>query len=246
MLNKNFADRVLKIRNDKGFSQKKIFEISGINQGFLSEVEQSKALPSGNFFLLFYQSFDVNLNWLLTGDGKPYNDNKSHESDDNLTPGERLKKCRKLLKLTQDELGKKIKSSHSFICSVEKNKFSMGAEFLYELNRQLNVNINWLLAGDGPMFLNVERPVTATIPLPDSDDADHQDISKPELTSDEILALKAMLTKPHMKSIVIMADNMSDQERNNLFAYIEEQKRRSDLKRGSVPDDEEMPDKRRA
>ncbi|EKD71516.1 MAG: hypothetical protein ACD_46C00175G0003, partial [uncultured bacterium] len=68
----------------------------------------------------------------------------------------------------------------------------------------------------------------------------------PELTPDEILALKAILTKPYLKSIVIMADNMSDEARSKLYAHIEEQKRISDLKRGSVPDDNDMPDKKRA
>lgn len=150
----NIAERVLKIRKDNGFSQKKIFEISGINQGFLSEVEQNKAVPGSIFLLLFYAKFNADINWLLTGEGEPYNVKKSRGPNDNLTPGERVKKLRDFFNLTQDEFGKKLSVNHSFISRVEKNNSAMGAEFLYELNRQLNVNINWLLAGEGSMFLN--------------------------------------------------------------------------------------------
>lgn len=244
------AERILKIRKDKGFSQKKIFEISGINQGFLSEVEQNKAVPGSNFLLLFHAKLDADINWLLTGKGEPYIIKKNRGPDDNLTPGERVKKLRDFFNLTQDEFGKKLSVNHSFISRIEKNNSAMGAEFLYELNRQFNVNINWLLAGDGPMFLNAERPVTTAGAPPDPGSAGQSDTikneEKPELTPDEILALKAILTKPYLKSIVIMADKMSDEERNKLYAYTTEQKRISDLKRGSVPDVEDMPGKKRA
>ena len=276
MQTKLFAERISKIRTDKGFSQQNFSKISGLNQSFLSKVERNKAVPSSEFLLVFYKLFNADLNWVLTGDGEPYADKKSRGTDDNLMPGARLKKCRKLLNITQDELAKKIHSTHGFISSAETGRFTMGAEFLYELNRQLNVNINWLLAGDGPMFLNAERPATVAGAPPDPREAVPPTDENLELTPDEICALKAILknpqfktiinnieevleitfdeaqalkamrTKSYIKSIVAMADNMSDEERNKLYAHIEEQKRISDIKRGSVPDDNDMPDKKRA
>lgn len=280
MQTKLFAERISKIRTDKGFSQQKFSEISGLNQSFLSKVERNKGVPSSEFILVFYKLFDADLNWLLTGDGEPYAGKKSRGTDDGLTPGERLKKCRKLLNLTQDELSKKIHSTHGFISSAETGRFSMGAEFLYELNRQLNLNINWLLAGDGPIFLNAKRPATVAGAPPDPQEAARQNSEKAEETSqltpeeiqllkailkkpqfktiinnidevleitfDEMQVLKAMRTKSYIKSIVTMADKMTDDERNKLFAYIEEQKRISDLKHGSVSYDKDVPGKKRA
>lgn len=280
MFTKNFAVRLKKVRIDKGCSQKKISEICSVGQGFFSEVEQGHSLPSSSFILSIYKQLAVNINWLLTGEGEVYVNNDSKVRKDELSLGVRLKKCRKSLNLTQDEFGKKLSVTHGFISRIEKNNSAMGAEFLYKLNLQFNVNINWLLAGDGPMFLNAERPVTAATPQSNPDGADKPDsaqtdespqltpeevqalrailknprlksiISKiddnPDISPEEILMLEAIRTKSYIKSIVIMADNMSDTERNNLFAYIAEKMRISDLKHGTVPDDEDIQNKKRA
>jgi len=275
----NLHKRLINIRKNKKFSQQIISKITGINQSFLSKVEQGKSIPGSDFLLVFYAKLNVNINWLLTGAGEIYLENKSRNGDD-LTLGERAKKIRDYFNFTQDEFGKKLNVDHSFISRIEKRNSSMGAELLYELNLQFNVNINWLLAGDGPMFLNAERPATAATPQSDPDGAVQPSggqtdestqltqeeiqtlrailknprlksiISKiddnPDIFPDEILMLEAIRTKSYIKSIVIMADNMSDTERNNLFAYIAEKMRISDLKHGTVPDDEDIQNKKRA
>lgn len=207
----HIAERILKIRKDKGFSQKKIFEISGINQGFLSEVEQNKAVPGSNFLLLFHAKFDVNINWLLKGEGEPYNVKKSRGLDDDLTPGERVKKIRDFFNLTQDGFGKKLSVNHSFISRIEKNNSAMGAEFLYELSNQFNVNINWLLAGDGPMFLSGLR-------LVDPVDPNVADSSTTEERTNKLLEMIAVLGK-----------DMTEEQLRDVLKYAEEKKRLGEL-----------------
>ena len=68
------------------------------------------------------------------------------------TQGERLKKIRKSLDLSQEEFGKKIGLSRGAIASVEAdgNKFSQ--DTLCKLIQTFDININYLLIGIGSPF----------------------------------------------------------------------------------------------
>jgi transcriptional regulator with XRE-family HTH domain len=260
MLTKNFAERLKKVRIDKGYSQKKISEICSIGQGFFSEVEQGHSLPSSSFILSIYKQLAVNINWLLTGEGEVYVNNDSKVSKDELSLGVRLKKCRKSLNLTQDEFGKKLSVTHGFISRIENNNNAMGAEFLYELNRQLNVNINWLLAGDGPMFLiNTKCESKNTEESQPQTDAQKEinesftpkqfealktiisaEISKNNrhVSDEELKLLDELKTEAYLKPMLDMIRDLSIEERKIFFDIILEQKRQSAL--GSNRDMEEI------
>lgn len=69
------------------------------------------------------------------------------------TQGNRLKKIRKALDLSQEEFGKRIDLSRGAIAAVEAdgNKFSQ--DVLCKLIQTFNVNINYLLMGIGEMFI---------------------------------------------------------------------------------------------
>jgi transcriptional regulator with XRE-family HTH domain len=74
-------------------------------------------------------------------------------TDQKAIPG-RVKSIRKTLKLTQDELSQKINVSTTYICQVEKGKYKPNCYFLENISRELNVNLYWLLFGQGEMFLD--------------------------------------------------------------------------------------------
>jgi len=66
---------------------------------------------------------------------------------------DRLKLMRKTLKLKQIELAKKIDVKY-----INYNRYEVGfcepnIEILSKLNTIINVNINWLITGNGPMFI---------------------------------------------------------------------------------------------
>jgi len=67
--------------------------------------------------------------------------------------GERVKKIRLALNLTQEGFGKIFKVGKSFISSVENNKSRLGHDNLACLLENFNVNINYILASKGDMFL---------------------------------------------------------------------------------------------
>lgn len=68
--------------------------------------------------------------------------------------GERVKKLRETLNLTQQEFAGIFGISRQFICDVEKNKKILNSEKLCILLGNYNANINWVLSGKGEMFLD--------------------------------------------------------------------------------------------
>ncbi|MGK3528992.1 helix-turn-helix domain-containing protein, partial [Escherichia coli] len=41
--------------------------LNGISNGGISQIENGKAMPGGEFLLKMHQEFNVDVNWLLTG-----------------------------------------------------------------------------------------------------------------------------------------------------------------------------------
>ena len=68
------------------------------------------------------------------------------------TQGDRLKKIRQALNLSQEELGKSISVSKQYISNLEASRNLLNNEKLVSLLVDYNVNINYLLAGIGNMF----------------------------------------------------------------------------------------------
>jgi len=66
----------------------------------------------------------------------------------------RVKSMRETLKLTQRELSQKINVSTASICDVEKGKYKPNCDFLENIASTFNVNLYWLLYGQGEMFLD--------------------------------------------------------------------------------------------
>ena len=68
--------------------------------------------------------------------------------------GERLKQARKALNLSQEKMAKELGTSAGYISEIESGKKkSPGSEFLASLLGRFNLNINWLLNGEGEMFV---------------------------------------------------------------------------------------------
>jgi SOS-response transcriptional repressor LexA len=73
--------------------------------------------------------------------------------------GERLYEVLKKLHLTQAGLAEKISISSVVINRYCKDKTTPNAEFLNKLAMNYNININWLLNGEGSMFYSGEDDV---------------------------------------------------------------------------------------
>lgn len=67
---------------------------------------------------------------------------------------ERLKLLRKKLGLTQEEFAESLGTVFTAISKYELGKIKPGSEFLFKLNKLYRTNINWLLTGEGDMFIS--------------------------------------------------------------------------------------------
>jgi len=77
------------------------------------------------------------------------------------TQGERIKKIRQELDLSQDDFGKIFNVQKQQISSIEKDKLKLNNEKLELLCSQYNVNINWVLCGKGEMFITAPQNTSA-------------------------------------------------------------------------------------
>jgi len=68
------------------------------------------------------------------------------------TQGKRLKQIRQRLNFSQEEMGKVLGVSKQFLSNIENDRNILNNEKLVKLLKNYNVNINWLLDGDGEMF----------------------------------------------------------------------------------------------
>lgn len=67
--------------------------------------------------------------------------------------GDRLKRIRKHLRMTQMELAQAMGVSSGYISDIEKNKKSPGRDVLKKLYDKFHVDINYLFSGEGEFFL---------------------------------------------------------------------------------------------
>ena len=75
------------------------------------------------------------------------------------TQGIRIKKIRQALSLSQEEFGSFFEITKQYVSLLEKDKTFLNNEKLTILVEKFNVNLNWLIAGKGEMFITQTLPV---------------------------------------------------------------------------------------
>lgn len=73
-----------------------------------------------------------------------------------LTLGERIKKVRKTLDLTQQEFSDRIGMKRNSIAQVEMGR-NTSEQTIISICREFNINETWLRTGKGEMFLQLSR-----------------------------------------------------------------------------------------
>jgi len=77
--------------------------------------------------------------------------------------GERIREIRKQLKLNQKELGEKMNLSAGSFSEIETGKYNPSMEFLIKLAKNHNVNLCYLLLGEGEMFVDPNLSLFSSI-----------------------------------------------------------------------------------
>lgn len=73
-----------------------------------------------------------------------------------MTLGERIKKVRKALDLTQREFGERIAMRQNSVAQVEMGR-GTSDQTIFSICREFDVNEHWLRTGEGEMFIQKTR-----------------------------------------------------------------------------------------
>ena len=113
-----------------------------------------------------------------------------------MTLGERIKKLRKELDLTQQKLADRLGVKQNTIALIESGKRNTSDQLLFSVCREFNVSEEWLRNGEGEMF-----------------------VPKPETTIDQIVREYGLddLDRQIIKEFI----ELSDQDRAAVKAYIQ-------------------------
>jgi transcriptional regulator with XRE-family HTH domain len=76
MHNETIGDRIKLIRKSKGLSQAEFAETLSLTQGFISKVEINRAQFTIEHVVAIAHIYNIDLNWLLVGEGKVLTDQK--------------------------------------------------------------------------------------------------------------------------------------------------------------------------
>ncbi|MBR6422672.1 helix-turn-helix transcriptional regulator [bacterium] len=115
----------------------------------------------------------------------------------------RLKLLRKKLSLTQQEFSEMLGISQNFLSMIEQGKSKISAELCLSLSK-INVNLDWLITGQGEMF--------KTLPSED------RLVNIPDPTGDLAAAVRLLAEMPENK-------------RRDCLNYIQDKKLLLDLQR---------------
>lgn len=113
-----------------------------------------------------------------------------------MTLGERIKKLRKELDLTQQKLADRLGVKQNTIALIESGKRNTSDQLLFSVCREFNVSEEWLRNGEGEMF-----------------------VPKPETTIDEIVREYGLddLDRQIIKEFV----ELSDKDREAIRLYLQ-------------------------
>ena len=64
---------------------------------------------------------------------------------------------RKILKKTQEELAAELGVCKATICNIERGATHVKINYLHYLHRKYGLNINWMLTGNGNVFVKLNR-----------------------------------------------------------------------------------------
>lgn len=71
LTNKKICDRIKDLRLSLNLTGLEFSNNIGISQGYLSDIENSKASPSKTLLLAISYAYNINIDWLLTGENEP-------------------------------------------------------------------------------------------------------------------------------------------------------------------------------
>ena len=126
---------------------------------------------------------------------------------------DRLKLFRRDKDLTQEDLATQTAISRTYISTVEAGRQDPSFSFIKTLSKTYNLSIDWLLTGEGSMFL----PSTSSATVPAE-----------ALEEETVRAMEIVKEDPLTQRTALMMGMMSEAQRRDILARAEEIKQRDD------------------
>ena len=146
------------MRNNLGLSREDFAKRLGLkSRGKIENIELSRTKPDDAFIHLICREFNVNEDWLRTGEGNMF-------TEENFYPQlkGRIKAVRKVNKMTQIEFGQKIGIKGNTVTNYETGLRNPSDAIIKSICREFNTNEHWLRTGEGEMFNNL---ISSDLPL---------------------------------------------------------------------------------
>lgn len=142
-------DRFKQIREYFGLSQTQFAQKINRSPGGIGSIETGRSSVPDETIDSVCEAFGINRSWLVSGDGAMFAPGKEKSKADKEGIGERIRKVRKDTGLTQEEFGKAIGCSVTYIHFVESGKNIPSSDFLKKVCMSFCISYNWLLTGEG-------------------------------------------------------------------------------------------------
>ncbi|WP_113674375.1 helix-turn-helix domain-containing protein [Vallitalea guaymasensis] len=109
------------------------------------------------------------------------------------TIGERIKFIRKTKNLTLEEFAREINMKKGSISSYENNRYNPSADTVVMISKLYDVDLNWLLTGEGQPFKIIDMEFVSC-----------ENVPKKDISEDEMdLILKFRELSPYQKGIIL-------------------------------------------
>jgi len=82
------------------------------------------------------------------------NNDKRHKLESSHESGERIRQIRKKLNLKQKDFAERLNIAGPSLSEIETGKFKPGHDLLVKLTKEFNVNLYYVLFGEGDMFID--------------------------------------------------------------------------------------------
>mgnify|MGYP001623580617 CR=1 FL=1 len=129
-----------------------------------------------------------------------------------------LRKIKKILKMTTEELASSLDMSSATLTSYERNVRKPSIDLVIQLYQKLNININWFISQQGPMFItnnDLKRMQNNIAISPEITGRHYQDIQEVNGYTDTQMAQILKISDKRYRELSLGKDFPNIAEQNN-------------------------------
>lgn len=150
-------ERIKKLRMSLGLTQAEFAKRIGVKRNTVATYELGRHTPIDAIATLICREFQVNEEWLRTGEGEMFIEQQATE--DSIEIGNRIKYLRELLKITQQDFAYRIRIKQNTVASYESGRIKPSPSVISLICKEFDVNECWISSGKGTVFLSKDIAV---------------------------------------------------------------------------------------